>query len=38
MDPFEQFEEWMESLTTPIVLTDELKQEIVEKAKELINW
>ena len=38
MDTFEQFEEWMESLTTPIVLTDELKQEIVEKAKELINW
>jgi len=38
MDPFEQFEEWMESLATPIVLTDELKQEIIEKAKELINW
>lgn len=38
MDSFEKFEEWVESLTTPIVLTDELKQEIVEKAKELINW
>jgi hypothetical protein len=38
MNPFEQFEDWVENLPTPVVFTEELKQEIIEKAKELINW
>ena len=29
MDPFEQFEEYVNNLPTPIVLTEELKQEIL---------
>ena len=38
MDPFEQFEEYINNLPTPIVLTEELKQEIIEQAKLQINW
>lgn len=38
MDPFEAFNDWIDSLATPVVLTDELKETIKEQAKELINW
>jgi len=38
MNPFEEFIEWINSIQTPVVLTEELKQEIIEKANELINW
>lgn len=38
MNPFEEFKEWINNIQTPVVLTEELKQEIIEKANELINW
>jgi inosine-uridine nucleoside N-ribohydrolase len=38
MDPFEEFNAWIDNLAVPVVLTDELKETIKEQAKALINW
>jgi hypothetical protein len=37
MDPYNAFEEWLMSLE-PQTLTEELKLEILEEARTLINW
>ena len=38
MNPFEEFNDWIDNLAVPVVLTDELKETIKEQAKALINW
>lgn len=37
MDPYNAFEEWLMSLELQ-TLTEELKLEILEEARTLINW